>query len=314
MKKSLLTILIAVPALLSGKFTGMAVESCGAFNNLKHTKNSGNVTLKRGNFYQINREHKGQYLIKVNGENPPQRWVDKECILKTDKKNISKKESLKDDKNLVSVLVLSWQNSFCETHRNRKECKVINSSKEPSRLTLHGLWPQPRNNQYCGVDKKIISKDKHRQWRALPKPKVSKDVEELMKKYLPGYISGLDRHEWIKHGTCYSKDSNKYFHDSLKLTEEIDNSLVGDFLRENEGKKINLVNLQRVFDKAFGKGSGKHIEMRCKNGLLTEIWIHIKGKGDSLKELLKDAPIAKSKCRTAIVDAKGYFKRGYRYR
>ncbi len=98
------------------------------------------------------------------------------------------------------------------------------------------------------------------------------------------------------------------------MTEEIDNSLVGDFLRENEGKKINLVNLQRVFDKAFGKGSGKHIEMRCKNGLLTEIWIHIKGKGDSLKELLKDAPIAKSKCRTAIVDAKGYFKRGYRYR
>jgi len=317
MRKLLFTALLIAPIWLFGRFSGVAMDNCGAFNNLKHTKNSGEVYLKKGEHYTIFREHKGQYLIKLENGSPSQRWVDVDCIKKefsTSSANSPKMERKKEssnskDSSLVSVLVLSWQNSFCETHRNKKECQLLNRSKEPSRLTLHGLWPQPRNNQYCGVDKKIVAKDKHHQWRALPKPELDRETEELMKKYLPGYLSGLDRHEWIKHGTCYSQDSRRYFHDALKLTEEVDKSIVGEYLRANEGKKIDLITLKRVFDRAFGKGASKHLEMRCKNRLLSEIWIHLKGRGDSLKELLKDAPVAKSRCKSAIVDAKGYFRR-----
>ena len=296
---------------LFARFDAVAVDSCGAFNNLKHTKNTNSINVKKGEHYTVFREHKGQFLIKVNGQNPSQRWVDKSCLQRYAKPapmNVptQKKELKKESKNLVSVLVLSWQNSFCQTHRNRKECRVINRSKEPSHLVLHGLWPQPRNNQYCNVDRKLVAKDKHRQWRALPNLNLSKETMELMKKYMPAYLSGLDKHEWIKHGTCYTKDAQKYFHDALSLTKEVDSSIVGEYLRANEGKKIDLINLKRVFDKAFGKGASTHLEMRCKNRLLSELWIHVKGQGDSLKELLKGAPKGRSRCKSAIVDAKGY--------
>ncbi len=310
MKRAFLFLILSIVALAN--FNGVAIKECEAFNNLKQTKNTHNIHLKKGQNYLIYKEHKGQYLIKVN-DNPAQRWVDKSCLIKSNNtaplKNSAKEKSSSKDTKLVSVLVLSWQNTFCETHRNKKECKIINRSKEPSRLTLHGLWPQPRSNQYCGVDPKIIAKDKHHQWRALPKPKISPETFELMKIYMPGFISGLDRHEWIKHGTCYSKDSKKYFHDALSLTKQVDTSIVGEYLRANEGRKITLINLKRVFDRAFGKGASRHLEMRCKNRLLSELWIHIKGRGDNLKELLKDAPTARSRCQSAIVDAKGYFRR-----
>ena len=301
MSKLFLFFLLSIFAI--ARFNGIATKECEAFNNLKHTKNTHNIHLKKGDNYSIFKEHKGQYLIKVD-DSIAQRWVDKECL--TPQNSSTKEKKSSKDTKLVSVLVLSWQNSFCETHRNKKECKIINRSKAPSRLTLHGLWPQPRSNQYCGVDPKIIAKDKHHQWRALPKPKISPETQKLMEIYMPGFASGLDRHEWIKHGTCYSKDSEEYFHDALTLTKEVDTSLVGEYLRANEGGKITLVNLKRVFDKAFGKGASKHLEMRCKNRLLSELWIHIRGKGDKLKDLLKDAPVGKSRCTTAIVDAKGY--------
>jgi len=309
-RKLLISVLFSIS--LFGRFDAVAVNECEAFNNLKHTKNSHNIHLKRGEHYLVFREHKGQYLIKVEGENPAQRWVDTKCLDRSSQgisqaqSNTNTKKKSQKDSDLVSVLVLSWQNSFCQTHQNRKECKIINRSKEPSHLVLHGLWPQPRNNQYCGVDKKLIAKDKHRQWRALPKLELSKETMAMMQKYMPGYISGLDRHEWIKHGTCYSKDPERYFHDALSLTKEVDTSLVGEYLRANEGRKIELINLKRVFDKAFGKGSSIHLEMRCKNRLLSELWIHVKGRGDKLKELLLGAPKGRSKCKSAIVDAKGY--------
>ncbi len=109
-----------------------------------------------------------------------------------------------------------------------------------------------------------------------------------------------------KHGTCYSKDSERYFHDALSLTKEVDSSIVGEYLRANEGKRVKLINLKRVFDKAFGKGASVHLEMSCRNRLLSELRIHIRGRGDSLKKLLEDAPTGRSRCTTAIVDAKGY--------
>ncbi|NPA27447.1 MAG: hypothetical protein GXN91_00125, partial [Epsilonproteobacteria bacterium] len=137
---------------------------------------------------------------------------------------------------LDSILVLSWHNSFCETHSNRKECKR-DGGVGKNRLVLHGLWPQPRNNVYCGVSEEIIKLDKARRWAALPDLNLSKEVMELMEIYMPGYKSNLHKHEYWKHGTCYSKDPNEYFLDALTLTKYVD-SILGEYLRANVGKKI----------------------------------------------------------------------------
>ena len=67
-----------------------------------------------------------------------------------------------------NILVLSWHNAFCQTHRYKKECKrALFQRFEESRFVLHGLWPQPKNNVYCNVDESIITLDKRGQWNVI---------------------------------------------------------------------------------------------------------------------------------------------------
>jgi len=210
-------------------------------------------------------------------------------------------------KNLDSVLVLSWHNSFCETHSNKKECRQ-NGGEAKNHLILHGLWPQPRSNSYCGVDRKIKNLDKYHRWNALPKLDLNNTVVNLMQIYMPGYQSNLQRHEYYKHGTCYSKDANKYFFNALKMVRQAD-STIGEYLRQNIGKRVQEMNIKRVATKAFGKDIKYKISLKCKRGVLSEIWISLKGKGDDISNLVKNSKTLHSNCTSAIVDAPGRFKR-----
>ena len=38
---------------------------------------------------------------------------------------------------------------------------------------------------------------------------------------MPGIASCLDRHEWIKHGTCSGLDADCYFADTLRLAAAV---------------------------------------------------------------------------------------------
>lgn len=187
----------------------------------------------------------------------------------------------------VSLLSLSWHNAFCIKHKNRKECRPI-YNQGVNHLVLHGLWPQ--HKEYCEVSHELIAKDKSRRWRALPAIEYPDNLKKDMLKFMPGVLSALDRHEWIKHGTCYSSNPIEYFSDAISLTKEADGSMLGEYLRANIGGKVTLYNIKKIFNRAFGKGSAKKISMKCRDGMLTEIRIMLKGSGDNLKKLLKYAP------------------------
>jgi len=289
---AILVLFIAFSSLVSAKFLAKGVKSCQAWNNLAHTKNEQDIQIIPNGNYLVIREHKGQYLVKIDKPTTTQRWIDIDCL-----------EPLKEQNSkssLVSLLSLSWQNSFCKFHSNRKECRPIyNLAKD--HLVLHGLWPQPKSNSYCGVDSSLIQKDKHHQWRALPEPELPQNLKKLMLRYMPGVISGLHRHEWIKHGTCYDSNPAKYFQDAINLTKQVDNSMLGEYLRANIGNRVSLINLRKIFERSFGKNVGKALAMKCKGGFLSEIRINIKGKGSNLKELLKGAPAIRSSCSNALV-------------
>jgi ribonuclease T2 len=288
-----------------------AVQNCEAYNNLRHTKNSGDVTLQSGNSYEILREQNGNYYIKVPNTNPQTRWVSKECFKSNSSANSSsieeKSVSNNQDSNLDSALVLSWHNAFCETHSNKKECKRDGGDAK-NRLVLHGLWPQPRNNVYCGVSKEIIKLDKMKRWNALPPLNLKPEVKELMAIYMPGSQSNLQRHEYYKHGTCYSKDPNEYFLDALTLTKKADET-IGEYLRANLGKKIKAINVKLVADRLLAKGAKGKVAIKCKRRVLSEVWISLKGKGRDFKKLLKNAKNIRSNCVEAIVDKPGKFRR-----
>jgi len=316
MRKLLLLLLLST-LYLSARFTAAPVMECEAYNNMKHTKNTHHVVLDTDKKYTVLKKHKGQFLVLLKGESIAQRWVDGNCFSK-------KKKTYKDTKKLKhtkkyqkpilhnkkskkqSLLVLSWHNAFCETHGKKVECREVIEKGEIGKLVLHGLWPQPRNNVYCGVPQKIIAKDKHHQWKALPNIDIEESTLELMDTYMPGYVSRLHKHEWIKHGTCYGESADRYYHDALTLASEVDHSAVGKLLRNNVGKRVTLGQIRGAFDREFGMGAGQRVELKCKGGLITELWIHIGDKGDSLRELITKGSTTKSRCHKGKVDKTGY--------
>lgn len=319
-------------------------KECGLFNNLKHTKNRGEEVLKLDRTYEMLKHHKGQYLLKVEYATPSQRWVDDDCLslrplrdsplypdtqnkVTSDKQvnieselaiaddNIAKEPQDIFDKKSVTpkhnLLALSWHNAFCETHRYKKECKrnigsLIRAKSHDTQFVLHGLWPQPRNNVYCDVDNELVYADKNKRWRDLPCLILDEEVEIKLENLMPGFASDLHKHEWVKHGTCYGTDANTYYADAIFLLEQVNDSALGKLFKENIGNRITLKEVRKVADKAFGKGAGERVVLRCKSGLVTELWLQLGSGSKDLGALLHKGKKMHSRCKSGRIDKAGF--------
>ena len=331
MKKIITIALLAtLPMILTAKNPKVykkATKVCPAFNDMKHRNNTHNVTLKSGSSYRILQEKKGQVLTLIEGERIAQRWVDKECfeegnkveskkVEKTEVKKSTFAERLSQNNKAPKVskatskqnlLALSWQNAFCQTHQYKKECKSMNSKSFGAfEFVLHGLWPQPRNNQYCNVSKKQVGADKNKQWHRLDKLDLKSTTRSELSKYMPGYSSNLHLHEWVKHGTCYGTSANDYYSDAISLVKQVNSSKVQQYFKQHIGKVVTLKEVRKLFDKEFGNGAGKHVTMNCRGGLVTELWLHLGNGSNEVSELLKKGETARSRCQKGRVDGVGF--------
>jgi len=293
-----LSLLYMSTTLMYGRFDATATQSCQAYNNLKHSANTHRVRLRTNTHYRVIRHHKGQYLIQIPDATPATRWVDEACL-----DHVATNEHAGHGSHRQELLVISWQNSFCQYHRHIQECR--NGSGD-NRLTLHGLWPQPRSRNYCDVPPKLIARDKHHQWRSLPKPRLSQDLISALRRVMPGYESGLHRHEWIKHGTCYRADAQRYFGDAVRWTERIAHGAVGQLIRTHVGEYVTLAQLRRALERDMGRRVGDKLELRCDRGLLSELRLHLGGDSLDLADKLSHGTHAHSRCHRALIDAPGY--------
>lgn len=309
--------LILLSLLISTLFAGeerYPVENCPAYNNLKHSKNTDNLSLDTQRTYPVLRKHKGQYLILIRGENPAQRWVDERCFDGHGKKpadTLFKPEKQEEAKSKENILALSWHNAYCETHRHRKECRrsLFASGKEryaERHFVLHGLWPQPRSHTYCDVDRELVQLDRLGQWQHLPCLVIEEGVEKRMERVMPGYAADLHKHEWVKHGTCYGTDATEYFGDAVSLTEQFNSSRVGNFFRDQRGNRVTLHQVRSIFDRTFGRGAGQRVELKCEKGMITELWLHLGSGSDDLGILLQRGKKTRSRCQGGIVDRAGF--------
>jgi ribonuclease T2 len=319
------TLFLLFTLLLFARYDAPALKACGAYNNLKHTKNTHHVELIPYDTYTVLDEHKGQKLILIKGEQPAQRWVDEACIASKKSMHVSVADSpvaplsTNEDDHAAQVskqnlLALSWHNAFCETHRYKKECKrgiryLFRSRSGDDSFVLHGLWPQPRSRVYCGVPQKWIVLDKRKQWHLLPEPELTEKTKEELSRLMPGYSSNLHRHEWIKHGTCYGTDAEHYFADALALTEAFNHSPVRALFVKKEGKIIDIAELRLLVDRIYGKGTGRKVAMQCKHGLVTELWLNLGGSGNDLATLLRGGKALRSRCKRGRVDPAGFGSR-----
>ena len=89
---------------------------------------------------------------------------------------------------------------------------------------------------------------------------ISPNLAQLVAMYMPGYLSGLHKHEWVKHGSCYGKNKESYFLDSINLLSQINNSKIKDFFVKNRGKRVQTAKIRKLFEKEFGKSYYERID------------------------------------------------------
>ncbi len=331
MKRTFLAIVIglglwagtaAAQVKMDGSF--VAGKACPALLSIKKGTNPGSVNVEPNVHYALkgkNKEPASHYWIMVPGATPPERWVAVDCgtvdgatVAATPASPASPKSNTKTDGVLFYVLALSWEPSFCEGLPDKAECVSMTAGRaDTTQFSLHGLWPQPRRNVFCGVDQKDVMADDQHRWADLPAPEISPATVTGLSSVMPGTQSMLERHEWIKHGTCYpAKSADQYFGDEVRLTQTVNQSAVGAFVKANAGKDIQSADLLAAFDKAFFAGAGSRVRVACKpdgnRQLITEITIGLKGdipSGASLADLMKASAPTNPGCPHGVLDQAG---------
>lgn len=218
--------------------------------------------------------------------------------------------------NASLVLALSWQPAFCEGKPNKPECRTQRENRfDASHFSLHGLWPQPRENVYCNLDPSLIEKDKKGRWNELPKLAMSEALRRELAQVMPGYRSSLHRHEWYKHGVCMGNDvtPQAYYRLSMDLLEQVNQSALRDLFFYNIGKEISAKEISRIMEMHFGKGAGRRIAISCKRdgsrtlitGLkISLVQIQTKNTSD-INSMMALAPELQTSCRRGLVDPVG---------
>ena len=212
------------------------------------------------------------------------------------------------------LLAVSWQSAFCEQRPNKPECRSQRENRfDANHFSLHGLWPQPAGQVYCGLSQKLVSIDKSGRWRNLPKLELSEGLRKELSLKMPGYRSFLHRHEWYKHGTCMPGfTAEKYFRISVLLLDQLNANAVRNLLAENIGNRLQFSNLRHAMQRAHGKEAGERFILDCFRDdgrrIIHELKLSLSGKlipGSSLGELMSSGSKMPRSCPAGIVDPVG---------
>jgi len=304
----------------------IARDSCPALHSIRKNTNPGDIHLTVDMVYELlskNKADASHYRIRVKQASPKERWIPVACgtlLMDCRESSVaggpSPSQPTGSPGSPVStvdreyLLALSWQPTFCQTHQSKAECQTQTPERyDASHFTLHGLWPQPKNNIYCNVSNNAKKLDQRKMWAQLPELGLTEETFGDLIETMPGVASYLHRHEWIKHGTCYSPTTEEYFRESIMLAEQVNASEVRNFFADNIGKRIQVSAIKAKFDAAFGPGAGNKVRIKCNDGMISEMWINLSGEIDGhskLSDLLIEADPASSSCDAGIVDPVGF--------
>ena len=151
------------------------------------------------------------------------------------------------------VLALSWAPTFCCGHPDKEECARLTDAYAGTHLTLHGLWPNYRDDeargrdtypQFCGD----YARCRHHHDRSCaPDPAT---LPEEMRELAPGYVGDHDflaDHEWPKHGSCTGLDAASYFRAALAAMRALPGKGTPDALTAAIGRDIEVETLAGAF-------------------------------------------------------------------
>ena len=129
---------------------------------------------------------------------------------------------------------------------------------------------------------------------------------------MPGARSGLDRHEWYKHGTCTGLSPDAYFSRSIDLLEALNGSEVAMLFAAHIGRYLSESAIREAFVSAFGENADRRVKMKCESDgereLISELTIGLSAayaKEVALGPLIQGAGGTSFGCRGGIVDPAG---------
>jgi ribonuclease T2 len=286
-----LTLLALSPATAQIAMTGdfKAAKACAALQSIRKGTNPGDVMLEPGRSYSLiakNKPDATHYLVAIDGAEPRERWVEVGCGETAGQSTPNPPTgampvpgpAAEGGATATHVLAISWEPEFCEDHEGKSECqRETEQSFDATHFSLHGLWPQPNGNFYCnGVDRALKEADKRNQWFELPEPDLDPATRDRLAAIMPGVLSGLERHEWIKHGTCFGGEANAYFNRAAGLAEQVNASPLRALFASKIGQSVTSGEIRAAFDDGFGAGAGARVEVHCQN----------RGDGREISELI----------------------------
>lgn len=297
----------------------IAREACPAFQSIREQRNPGEVRLEPNKTYAMiakNKPAASHYLVTVDGAEPSRRWVAVSCgehVVSADGSGEDQGPPVTDAGTSAYVFSVSWQPAFCEGKPGKPECGTQSAERfDATHFTLHGLWPQPRSNVYCDVSSDLKIADKNGDWEKLPEPKLSEATKTKLATVMPGTQSKLERHEWIKHGTCFDDPAEEYFSRAIALIDQLNSSKVQELFASNIGSQVTGSAIRNAFDASFGEGAGDRVRVACKRdggrNLIVEMTIGLAGEiGDQpkLADLIAASGTTDPGCPSGIVDPIG---------
>lgn len=294
----------SAPVVTTGTFT--ASRTCPLYQSKRNKTNPGHRSTTVGAHYAIRESQKGDdgswYRVQTDAETSPLRWVSADC---------GATEGGGEDGDVChlpghqdsNVLALSWQPGFCAHHKEKLECREATPHRyDATHFTLHGLWPNQRacNERYgyCGDVHNTPS-----DFCSYPEVPLTAETRKNLGQVMPSVAYGtcLERHEWWKHGTCWTGEADAYFIEALRLVQFINESpVVTEVLHAAIGKSIDASALQNAIDAAFGSAASKKFELDCnQDHELVEVRVSLPANvsaDESLPALLQRAPNAKRGC------------------
>ncbi|MGQ3889208.1 ribonuclease T2 family protein [Legionella sp. CNM-1927-20] len=259
-----------------------AAKICPAYLSKNKKTNPDGLFVQPNTHYQINEINRANnpdwFRIEIpENSQYPLRWVNSDCgyaSFEINQANCQQVPGMADS----YVLALSWQPGFCQTYgyeAGKPEClRLPSNSYQASHLVLHGLWP---NQDVCGQAYGFCNTRPQSNHCDYPALDFSEKVANLLRLLMPSFAVGscLERHEWYKHGTCQILSNDDYFSLALRLTQEAQATVLGNFLHSHVGQRVPLTQLKEVIGQSFGIEAVNKIYLGCKNGYLVDIFIQL---------------------------------------
>ncbi|MCF3639349.1 ribonuclease [Rhizobium sp. TRM95111] len=161
------------------------------------------------------------------------------------------------------VLSLTWLPGFCASRTGRQECDRPGADdRAAAAFALYGLW-QPRRS-YCSLDAGVAETARKARWTDLPPLALDAALAARLSQAMPGVVSGLDRHQWLRNGTCVAALPTDYYRQGLGLLDAVNASAVPGVLAARAGGAVTLAEVRAAFDASFGRGAGERVRLACR--------------------------------------------------